>query len=258
MGSSMADDFEAMWSGLAPLGRSATSGGYHRAPYTSVEAELRAWFVEQCAARGLEVESDGNGNLLAWWIVRDDPVVKSPDEQQERHGLPAVLVGSHLDSVPDGGAYDGPLGVVSSLAAIDRLRERGVSPRRPVVVGAFAEEEGSRFGLACLGSRLATGTTSPERARELTDRDGVRLQDAMDAAGLEPGLGRVGVGGPDRLLRGAARRAGPRPGRTATPPSDWPPGSGRTAATASTSPEPRTTPAPPGWRTGATRCSATR
>ena len=171
----MPDDFEAMWSDLAPLGRSASSGGYFRQPFTSVESELRAWFLEQCASRDLSVEADGNGNLLATWGA----------------GVDAVLIGSHLDSVLDGGAYDGPLGVVSSLAAIDLLRSRGVVPSRPVVVGAFAEEEGSRFGIACLGSRLATGTTTAEAARELRDRDGVPLLDAMDAAGLSPQLGRA-------------------------------------------------------------------
>ena len=173
----MPDDFERMWSALAPLGRSAASGGYFRQPFTTVESELRSWFREQCAVRGLSVEADGNGNLLGWWTV--------PSEQS------GVLIGSHLDSVLDGGAYDGPLGVVSSLAAIDLLRSRGVEPRRPVAVGAFAEEEGSRFGIACLGSRLASGTTSPEDARELRDRDGVPLLDAMDSAGLSPSLGRA-------------------------------------------------------------------
>ena len=183
-------DFETMWHDLAPLGRSAASGGYFRQPFTTVESELRGWFLEQCRARGLEVESDGNGNLLATWVVPSDRTAADPENGSERGGL-SVLVGSHLDSVLDGGAYDGPLGVVSSLAAIDLLRERGVTPNRPVVVGAFAEEEGSRFGLACLGSRLASGTTSPEQARELRDRDGVPLLDAMDAAGVEPSLGRA-------------------------------------------------------------------
>lgn len=171
----MPDDFEQMWSDLAPLGRSASSGGYFRQPFTSVESELRSWFREQCAVRDLAVESDGNGNLLAWWGAGSD----------------SVLIGSHLDSVLDGGAYDGPLGVVSSLAAIDVLRSRGVQPTRPVAVGAFAEEEGSRFGIACLGSRLATGTTTPDSARELRDRDGVPLLDAMDTAGIDPSLGRA-------------------------------------------------------------------
>lgn len=106
----------------------------------------------------------------------------------EREGL-SVLTGSHLDSVVDGGAYDGPLGVVSALAAIDVLRDRGFVPGRPIGVAVFAEEEGSRFGLACLGSRLATGVATPERARALADRDGVRLEEAMAAAGVEPDLG---------------------------------------------------------------------
>jgi N-carbamoyl-L-amino-acid hydrolase len=174
----MPDDFEQMWAALAPLGRSASSGGYFRQPFTSVESELRAWLREQCEKRGLAVEPDGNGNLLAWW--------GAPEAGD------GVLIGSHLDSVLDGGAYDGPLGVVASLAAIDLLRARDVVPRRPVVVGAFAEEEGSRFGLACLGSRLATGATSPDAARELRDRDGVPLLDAMASAGVDPSLGRAG------------------------------------------------------------------
>ena len=178
MGPSMPDDFDRMWADLAPVGRSATTTGYFRQPFTSVERECWAWFEEQCRARGLRVEVDGNGNTLGWW--------EAPTGSTS---LPAVLTGSHLDSVLDGGAYDGPLGVVSALAAVDVLRERGFEPGRPIAVAAFAEEEGSRFGLACLGSRLAAGTTTPEQARELADRDGVRLEDAMVGAGVEPDLG---------------------------------------------------------------------
>ncbi len=183
MGQSMTDapsDFEQMWRDLAPIGRSSATGGYFRSPYTSAETELRAWFAEQCVARGLGLEADGNGNLLALW----------PGADQELHD-DAVLIGSHLDSVLDGGAYDGPLGVVSALAAVDLLRDRGVTPRRPIAVGAFAEEEGSRFGIACLGSRLATGSITPAAAGELRDREGTPLQDAMAAAGLDPNLGRA-------------------------------------------------------------------
>ena len=162
--------FEQMWRDLAPVGRSATSGGYHRQPYTAAETELRAWFTEAARSRGLEVEQDGLGNVVAWWHAGEGP---------------AVLTGSHIDSVLDGGAYDGPLGVVSALAAVDLLRERGVRPDRPLGVSVFAEEEGSRFGLACLGSRLVTGATTWDQARELRDRDGVRLPDALEAAGLD-------------------------------------------------------------------------
>jgi len=194
MGLSMTDrvdDFEQMWRDLLPLGRSTASGGYFRQPFTSVEAELRSWFAGQCEARGLSLEADGNGNLVAWWMVPRDRTPSDDRSGVDHSGPSGVLIGSHLDSVPDGGAYDGPLGVVSSLAAVDLLRERGVVPRRPVAVGVFAEEEGSRFGIACLGSRLATGAMGPGAAAELCDRDGVPLLDAMDAAGQQPSLGRA-------------------------------------------------------------------
>ena len=103
--------------------------------------------------------------------------------------LPGVLTGSHLDSVLDGGAYDGPLGVVSALAAIDVLRERGFAPDRPIGIGVFVEEEGSRFGRACLGSRLVTGATTWNEATQLRDRDGTWLADAVADAGLDPAAG---------------------------------------------------------------------
>jgi len=102
--------------------------------------------------------------------------------------------------VPDGGAFDGPLGVVTAFAAIDALRERGHSPRRPVAVAAFAEEEGARFGVACLGSRLLAGKADPAKARALTDRDGVTLADAMAAAGHDPDA----IGPDETLLAGIA------------------------------------------------------
>jgi len=92
--------------------------------------------------------------------------------------------------VPDGGAFDGPLGVVSAFAAIDLLRGRGLTPVRPLGVVAFVEEEGARFGVACLGSRLLTGVIAPDAARALTDSAGLCLADAMSGAGLDPdGIG---------------------------------------------------------------------
>jgi N-carbamoyl-L-amino-acid hydrolase len=101
-----------------------------------------------------------------------------------------VLTGSHFDSVPHGGGYDGPLGIVSGLLAVDRLRAAGHSPARPLAVVAFVEEEGGRFGVPCLGSRLLTGAIGPERAAALTDRDGVRFAEALGAtpAGALAGL----------------------------------------------------------------------
>ena len=167
-----------MWSDLAPIGRDAGTGGYVRSPFASAERECVAWYVEEANRRGLDLEFDGQGNVVAWW--------RPADVQPGR----AVLIGSHLDSVDFGGAFDGPLGVVSSFAAIDAMREAGFVPVRPIGVAMFVEEEGSRFGVACLGSRLATGQIEPDEAKELKDHAGVHLLDAMAEAGLEPSMGR--------------------------------------------------------------------
>ncbi|MBA8825094.1 N-carbamoyl-L-amino-acid hydrolase [Saccharopolyspora lacisalsi] len=161
---------------IADVGVDGKRGGYSRHVFDRAEHELRDWFTEQARARGMEVNTDANANLWAWW---GEP---GPD---------AVVTGSHLDSVPGGGALDGPLGVASSLAALDRLRAEGVRPRRPLAVTVFAEEEGGRFGVPCLGSRLLAGTIDPDRVRELRDPTGVGFAEAMRSAGLSPeGLGR--------------------------------------------------------------------
>lgn len=174
-----------MWAALLPVGRDPDGGGYHRFAWTPPELECRDWFLDEARGRGLPVEPDANGNLFAWWLPEDGT----------RDG--AVLTGSHLDSVPGGGAFDGPLGVVSAFAAIDLLRERGVRPARPIAVGAFAEEEGARFGVACLGSRLLAGVIDPARARALTDADGRTLAAVLAENGLDPD-----AIGPDEALLG--------------------------------------------------------
>ena len=164
--------FDELWESLLPIGRDPATGGYRRFCLTPAELECRAWFETAAAQRQLRVQADGNGNLFAWWDVPG--------------GWPAVATGSHLDSVPDGGAFDGPLGVVSAFAAIDELRATGFQPARPIAVAAFAEEEGGRFGVACLGSRLLTGAIDPGTARGLRDGAGITFADAMQAAGHDP------------------------------------------------------------------------
>ena len=180
--------FGELWESLLPIGRDPRTGGYRRYTWTEAGLACRDWFETAARDRGLPAAADRNGNLWAWW----DP---TPGGDGSRAG--AVATGSHLDSVPDGGAFDGPLGVVSAFAAIDLLRERGVTPSRPIAVAAFAEEEGARFGVACLGSRLLTGVVTPDEARALRDGDGVSLAEAMTAAGADPG--RLG---PDEELLG--------------------------------------------------------
>lgn len=164
--------FHSMWKELLPIGRDPSSGGYRRYAWTPADADCRAWFEEQARARGLAYETDRNGNQWAWL---GDPSAGG-----------AVVTGSHLDSVPDGGAFDGPLGVVSSFAALDELKARGAVPARPVAVVSFGDEEGARFGVACAGSRLTAGQLDPDRARDLRDGDGVTLARAMERAGHDP------------------------------------------------------------------------
>ncbi|WP_083678374.1 allantoate amidohydrolase [Nocardiopsis sp. CNR-923] len=167
--------FDRLWADLTPVGRDADGGGYHRYTWAGADTDARAWFTGEAAARGLDVRTDRNGNLWAWWGTP---------------GPGAVATGSHLDSVPNGGAFDGPLGVASALAAVDELRYRGVRSDRPLALVVFVEEEGGRFGVPCLGSRLSTGEIAPERARELTDASGVTWAEAMAGAGHDPdGIG---------------------------------------------------------------------
>ncbi|QIZ39084.1 allantoate amidohydrolase [Saccharopolyspora sp. ASAGF58] len=163
---------------ISGIGRDPVRGGYSRHLFEPAELALRDWF--HCSARelALAVEVDGNGNLWAWW---GDP------------GPGVIATGSHLDSVPGGGAYDGPLGVASSLEAVAILRAEGWLPARPIAICAFTEEEGSRFGMPCLGTRLLVGEITPEAALARVDGGGVTLEDAWRQAGMD--VSRIG---PDR------------------------------------------------------------
>ena len=156
---------------LADIGRDARRGCYSRHGFDRAEAEMRSWFFEQSTHQGLDVYTDRNGNIWSWW---------------GRPGPNAVVTGSHLDSVPGGGAFDGPLGVTSALDAVAALRAKGFQPARPFAIVVFAEEEGGRFGVPCLGSRLLTGAIDPDRARNLTDPDGITLAEAAANAGIDP------------------------------------------------------------------------
>ncbi len=178
-----------MWRDLRPIGRDADSGGYRRFAWSGADTDCRAWFQAQATSRGLAYELDRNGNQWAWLGARDHRDV-APGE--------AVVTGSHLDSVPDGGAFDGPLGVVSAFAALDELCRRGAEFAKPVAVVNFGDEEGARFGLACVGSRLAAGRLTVEAAHQLRDGEGTSLLRAMERAGYDPEA--IGPD-PERLAR---------------------------------------------------------
>ena len=166
--------FDGMWSAIESIGREPSTGGYRRYAWTHADTTLREWFAGEAAARGLDLATDRAGNQWAGW---GDP------DAAAAAGRPGVVIGSHLDSVPDGGAFDGPLGVVSALAVVDALTARGFVPSRPIAVANFIDEEGARFGIACAGSRLITGQLDADKARGLRDSDGVTMAEAMAAAG---------------------------------------------------------------------------
>jgi N-carbamoyl-L-amino-acid hydrolase len=166
--------FEQLWSEIADIGCDPVTGGYRRFAWTQADMQMREWFAGECASRGLELTEDRVGNQWAWWGAPDGSAAAG------------IVTGSHLDSVPDGGAFDGPLGVVSALLAIDRLRSDGFRPSRPIAVVNFVDEEGARFGVSCIGSRLITGALSPDKARTLRDADGLTMAEAMHAAGRRP------------------------------------------------------------------------
>jgi len=178
-------DLETAFAELAAIGRDP-SGGYRRLAYTDADLQLRDWFTAEAQRRHLDVHEDRAGNLWAWW---GDPAAAGAVAGG------AVATGSHLDSVRRGGAYDGPLGVVSAFLAVDELRRRGIEPARPIAIAAFADEEGARFGIACAGSRLLTGQLAADRALALTDDDGVTLGEARRR------LGRAAVGPDPEVLR---------------------------------------------------------
>ncbi|MEV8149780.1 allantoate amidohydrolase [Arthrobacter sp. NPDC080073] len=156
---------------IKDVGRDAVRGGYSRAVYSTPELDLRQWFIEQAQRRGLGVETDRNGIIWAWRGKPQDG---------------ALVTGSHLDSVPGGGAFDGPLGVASALAAVDILTSRGLERARSLAITVFPEEEGSRFGVACLGSRLLTGAIDVDKALNLRDVDGNTFADVARSNGLDP------------------------------------------------------------------------
>lgn len=168
-------DVVALLQQITDIGRNPTGPGWTRSGFSPAERALREWFTASAWDRGWEVDIDANG--IAWaWVT--DP------------GDDAVVVGSHLDSVPGGGEFDGPLGVASAIAAADALQATGrlATARRPLAIAVFPEEEGSRFGLPCLGSRLLTGAVGPARARALTDDRGDAFAQVLASHGLDAAL----------------------------------------------------------------------
>jgi allantoate deiminase len=156
------DDLRA----LAAL--TATADGAQRVAWGPVWREARAWFAARARALGLEIRTDPAGNN---WVVL-------PGATEE-----TVIIGGHLDSVPNGGWLDGALGMMAGLGALRMYAGR--RPRHTIAVVDWADEEGARFGRSLLGSSAAGGSLRVDDVRGLVDKEGTRLVDALAENGIQ-------------------------------------------------------------------------
>jgi allantoate deiminase len=154
----------------------ATPGkGTTRLTYSPEDLQARQYIKEKMKEYGLSIQEDGFGNIFG----RLEGTLKD---------APSVLVGSHFDSVPNGGSYDGPAGVVAGLEVAALFAENKLTPKYPLEVIALVEEEGSRFGGGLMGSRGIVGLLDEEGFNSLKDKDGIYAVDAMKKIGLDPSL----------------------------------------------------------------------
>ena len=142
-----------------------------RIVFTPTDLRARAWLGGLCEEAGLTVRQDAVGNTFARWAGSD-------------LAAPAVGTGSHVDAIPNAGKYDGVVGVLGGLEAIRTLQRSDFRPTRPIELLVFTSEEPTRFGIGCLGSRLLSGSLSPEAARRLKDGDGESIDEVRRKAGL--------------------------------------------------------------------------
>jgi beta-ureidopropionase / N-carbamoyl-L-amino-acid hydrolase len=167
--SAMRVDFSRLRRDLDELGAIGRTpeGGVSRPSWSDADIQARRWLLDRIAAAGLTPRVDAAGNILGRW----------------QQGGPAVLVGSHLDSVPNGGALDGALGVLAGLECLRRIKETEISLRHPLELVAFTDEEGAFGGF--FGSYAFTGCLAAKDIPHLTDATGVRIADAMARHGLD-------------------------------------------------------------------------
>jgi allantoate deiminase len=151
--------------------RTSTPAGAQRVAWGPVWRQAREWFAAKVAEIGLAMTSDSAGNL---WVTLPGASTRT------------VIVGGHIDSVPNGGWLDGSLDL---LAGLEALRHYARGPKLPVTLALvdWADEEGARFGRSLLGSSAAGGSLDVEQVAALTDKQGIKLLDALRENGVEPG-----------------------------------------------------------------------
>jgi ureidoglycolate amidohydrolase len=173
-------DRERLLSNLETLA-SLTDGtppGISRLVFAEADQKARIWLKSQCRKAGLAVREDPVGNMFARWTG-------------SRAELAAIGTGSHIDAIPHSGKYDGTVGVLGGLEAIQALQQGGFAPQRSIELVLFTAEEPTRFGLGCLGSRMLSGDLDPSADTQLKDSEGSTLAQLRAAAGFDGSLDQV-------------------------------------------------------------------
>ena len=151
---------------MGAIGRTA-EGGVSRSSWSDADMQARRWLMERITASGMGARLDAAGNIFGRW----------------ESGVPVVMVGSHIDSVPNGGMFDGALGVLAGLECLRRIKEEGVRVRHPLELVAFTDEEGAFGGF--FGSYAFTGALRSEDIPNIKDSTGLRILDAMARHGMD-------------------------------------------------------------------------
>ncbi len=146
--------------------------GVTRVAYTNEEQTCTHAFMRMCKAENLDIRMDACGNVIA-------------RREGKNKSLPPVVMGSHLDTVYQGGKYDGVVGVTAALEVVKRLNEKGIETEHPIEVISFACEESARFGVSTVGSKAMAGLINKDKYRNLKDRDGITMERAFSLCALD-------------------------------------------------------------------------
>lgn len=177
---------DRLWADIVSTARfgGTDKGGVTRLTLTDEDRQVRDWFVAECRSLGCIVEVDRIGNIFATY----------PGEEPS---LPPIAVGSHLDTQPQGGRFDGILGVLAGVELIRTLKETGTALRHSLTVVNWTNEEGSRFSPAMMGSGVFAGASKLEAIEAVHDRDGTSVLSALEAIGYrgDTSVGHLGLAG---------------------------------------------------------------
>jgi len=149
------------------------SNGFTRLGFSKEENEAKKEFQSIAKDLNLMTHEDAAGNCWALWEVDK--------------AVPIVAMGSHLDTVYNGGGYDGVVGVLSALTAVKRLKDKGFKPKKNIAIIVFSCEESARFGISTVGSKALTGLLDKNEVANITDENGISVREAVNQSGLNWG-----------------------------------------------------------------------